>query len=169
MYTLENNIDTLQDIVEHISNISKVEAAITDEFCITLANKGSLSLIEGSFCFVEEKIFPHCIQFLNFMITDAITNSYTNQLCWAGIRLTINKFLINNKIFYFVINKYKLDSDYKEINKDKVLKINCNEEEIQKIKLIFDAVPVLSIGRVEELFSIMKKCITEFDERGILT
>jgi hypothetical protein len=81
MYTVENNIHSLQDVVEHISNISKVEVLIENEFCKIIAIKGGLTKIEGAFCFQNEDIYQHCSQFISEAIDGVLSDNYFDELC----------------------------------------------------------------------------------------
>jgi hypothetical protein len=61
-----------------------------------------------------------------------------------------------------------LDTDTNGLNIESARKINCTDEELHKIKTIYDSVPVVNQERINELFDIMEKCLFELDNRGIL-
>jgi len=169
MYTIKNNINTLQDIVDHIVSISNSEAAILGEKAVILAVKGWHPDIEGTFCFNFNELHNNCNAFLQNAIKTMVSDGYYSNLCWVGIRLTAKRCIIENKTFYIAIDKYLLDTDIKIFDKESIIGYDCNDEETEKIQTIYESVPMFTNVQIKELFDIMEKCLLEFADRKILT
>lgn len=169
MYITDNNLRTLQDVVNHITAISKAEAVICNEECIISAICYSPLLDECSFCFQDRKVYEHCNQFLMNATNTALSNENYSGLCWAGIRFILKKVKVENKVFYISLDKFVLDKDVGVFDDEKAKEIIDNNTDLEHIRSIYYGVPILTSERLNKLLYIMHQCLQELDSVNYYT
>ena len=168
MYTKENNINKLYDLLSHIATKYKVDSMLIDEDGKIIALKSSQHLVDGVFCINFSNLTSKCDAFFETTVNLAIEKGCFSGLCWAQIRTTLLKYTINDTKIIVALPKYLLDTDLEELDKNKIMKCGGTDDEIRLIKAIHNKLPVITKEIEDEIFEIFNKCLLEFSERGIL-
>lgn len=81
MYTIDNSINTLQDLMQHIWKLSRIEPAIFNNYCAILAVRKGTEEERKAPCFTDERIAKHCYDFLHSMMRGAMLEGTFTNTC----------------------------------------------------------------------------------------
>ncbi len=163
MYTIEHNINSLQELVEHMYKLSQIEVSIGSDSFVTISTKVS-EQFNDFYCLKDKQISNHCYEFWNSATIAGLKKKEFNDRCWAGVRLTTKMVTVNNQLYFIMLDRFILDTDEKYIDTPEIRKVGATKGDVEEI---YSKIPITTQERISELFALIEQGLVELNDRGI--